>query len=216
MISVLQPTRQRADMWFENIKKASSRAKTNPEFLVYVDNDDPQLNQYKEHAKKLKDVDLRMIIDVPRRSAKAMRYLAFEAKHEYMIFGTDDLDWKTDGWDEKLIAKMPAHGLGVVFPATVAGNKIKARVPFFTKKWRDLTGLFPDDFIHFGPDDYVVRIAQHAGQEILAYDIEILHSKLNDVTSRRAREKGKVVDVKNKIPEIVEIANKVKAEINKS
>ena len=216
MISVLMPSRERAQMCFDNLKKAHSRAKTNPEFLIYLDNNDPQLDEYDKLLSEIKDIDLNLIVDVPRRSAKAMKYLAQQAKYEFMIFGTDDLDWRTDGWDEKLIAKMPAHGLSVVFPASIPGNKIKARIPFFTKKWRDITGLFPDDFIHFGPDGYIVKVAESAKVEIFAYDVEILHSRLTDATAKRARVHGtgnwKDI-VKSKMPEIVERGNRIKAAI---
>ena len=217
MISVLMPSRGRASMWFNNLIQASNKAKTNPEFLVYIDNDDPQLEEYKSYLPKLGHIDLVFIVDEPKRSAIALKYLTTKAKHDFFIFGTDDLDWRTDGWDEKLISKMPKHGLSVVYPASIPDNKIKARIPFFTRKWMEITGLFPDDFIHFGADGWVVKIAESANTEIFAYDVEILHKKLNDKTSIRARINGtgnwKTI-VNSRMPEIVEIGKKVRAAID--
>jgi hypothetical protein len=205
-------------MWFKNIKQCFANSRTNPEFLVYVDNDDPQLEQYKEYAEHLKELDLKLIIDKPLRSAPAMKFLAQQASKEYMIFGTDDLDWKTPGWDEKLISKMPSHGLGVVFPASISGNKVKAPIPFFTKKWRDLTGLWPDLFVHFGPDGYIARLSEQAGTKVFACNVEILHSKIRDETSGRARINGtsnwkSIID--SQMPKIKEIAEKIKEQINR-
>jgi hypothetical protein len=200
-------------MWFKNLLDCYRLSKTDPEFMVYVDNDDPQLEQYKSYLPQLTQIDVKFIIGKPLRSAKAMKYLAQHASRNYMIFGTDDLNWKTEGWDEKLIAKMPEHGLSVICPATAPDNKIKAMVPFFTRKWMEITGLFPDEFVHFGPDSWVVKVAQIAKTDIYAYDIEILHKKINDETSARARKNGGGA-IRSKMPRIEEIAEKVKAQIN--
>lgn len=217
MVSVLTPTRQRAEMWFKNLVQCHKLSKTDPEFLVYIDNDDPQLKQYQDYLPQLKHIDVKCFIGEPKRSAPAMKYLAQQASRDYMIFGTDDLNWKTEGWDEKLIAKMPEHGLSVVYPASIPNHQIKARIPFFTKRWRDFTGLWPDIFVHFGPDGWIVKVAENAGTEIFAYDVEILHSKISDETSSRARKNGtgEWKNIVNKrIEDIRKLAEKIKAEIN--
>ncbi len=175
------PSRGRPELCKSCVAQAKETASGDIEILVYVDNNDPEIDKYKK---------LDCIIGTPRHSGKAIKYLSTIAKHDMMMFGTDDLIWHTKGWDEQFRKAMPEHGLAVLYPSTMPNKNAKAMVPVFTKRFALLTGLFPDYFEHFGPDTWVVSVARLAGTLTHVKDVYIEHKKVQDVTYSRSRKDG--------------------------
>ena len=172
-VTVLMPTRNRVKQFNEARQSALDTASGEIEILAYVDDDDPAMDEYEG-----------VIVGPPMMSAPAFKHLAYLAKHDFIFWGSDDMRWVTQDWDQKLKDKMPEHGLGVVFADDQRGGSL----PFFTKKFRDLTGLYPDKFKHFGPDHWIREVAQYAGVEILANDVKLTHRQnKSDETGARER-----------------------------
>ena len=175
MLSVLMPSRGRPDLCKKAIQSAQDTAEGELEFLVYVDEDDPTRDQYKNP------------IIGPRISAGAsILALSRLAKGDMLMFGCDDFTWETKGWDRIFRERMPAHGLAVLYYMDRPGAA-KAINPVFTRKWMEVTGLFPGYFKHFGPDTWVIDTARKAGVLIPVNDVLIRHNKVQDDTYRASR-----------------------------
>jgi hypothetical protein len=205
-------------MCIKCLHQAHQQSTKNPEFLLYIDNDDPQIEEYKKLLPHLKHINIFAYFGPPNHSGKAIKWLADKATHDYMMFASDDLQWHTSGWDEKLIAAMPEHGYGVVYPSTLPGGKATAMIPFFTRKWKEVTNLWPDEFEHFGPDEWVVTIGRLSNQFIYAKDVFIEHKRYKDETSNRARKnndgsRAKSI-IKGSQKQLNEIAQKLTQAIN--
>lgn len=202
MLSVLLPTRGRPEL----CKKAVlSIKKTAPavEILVYVDDNDPKIQEY--------DVDF--IIGPPRRSGEAIRHLLTHANGDMFYFGSDDITWVTDGWDEIFREKMPAHELAVLYPDM--GDSCN---PCFTRKWVETVGLFPEYFKHFGPDTWYADIAKRAGTLIKVPEVKMKHERIRDEIFARTRADGDALFARFKLEETQDerqlLAEKVRALIN--
>ncbi len=202
MISVLMPSRGRPALCDAARKSARDLATDEIEILVYVDDDDPHRGKYKD-----------VIIGPPLHSGKAIKHLSTLAKGDLMFFGCDDFVWKTPGWDKIFAEKMPEHGLSVLFPRDQKGAN-KSITPCFSKRWIEVTGLYPDEFDHFGPDTWVIDTARKAGTLISVQEVLITHTKVKDDTFQRARANGDSTKAKkiltDKESERQQIANKIK------
>lgn len=176
MLSILLPSRGRPDLCKRAVKSALETAEGEVEVLVYVDDNDPLRVNYSG-----------VIIGPPRESSEAILYLSSIAKGDMMMFGCDDFIWKTKGWDRIFREKMPAHGLAVLH---YNDGHNKAINPVFTRKWVEMTGLFPSYFKHFGADTWVIDTARRAGQLISVKEVLIEHTKVKDETFNRSRANG--------------------------
>lgn len=202
MISVLMPSRGRPELCDSARKSALDMATGPVEILVYVDEDDPKKKEYKD-----------VIIGPPRHSGKAIKYLSTLATGDLMFFGCDDFIWQTKGWDRIFEEKMPDHKLSVLFPRDQKGAN-KSITPCFSRRWVKETGLFPDDFNHFGPDTWVIDTARKAGTLIRVEEVLISHTKVKDDTFHRSRSGGDAGKAKKLLDdrdsERQNIANKIK------
>jgi hypothetical protein len=178
MLSVLLPSRGRPESCRKAIASARSTAEGEIEILLYVDSDDPERNNYPDP-----------IIGPPLHSGAAMKHLASLATGNLLMFGSDDITWKTPGWDRIFREKMPAHELAVLYYMDMRGAA-KSQNPVFSRKWMEFTGLFPDLFQHFGPDTWIIDTARRAKQLIRVDEVWIEHRKIKDATHARARQNG--------------------------
>lgn len=199
------PSRGRPELCKKCVAQAKEQATGEIEVLVYVDSTDPEIEEYKKQD---------VIIGAPLHSGKAIKHLSTLAKYDMMMFGTDDLVWHTKGWDEQFRKAMPAHGLSVLYPSTLPGKSAKAMVPVFTRRFAEVTGLFPDYFEHFGPDTWVVGIGRLAGTLTHVKEVFIEHKKVQDVTYSRSRKDGDAARAKQYLTshasELEKIAKEVK------
>ena len=114
MISILCPSRGRPDLAKKMIDSAVALAATDIEILLYINDDDPELNRYKEL------IDSKYIILGPDRSpAYSWNRLAELAKHDYYFLMGDDAWFETQDWDLKLIQAFDQYPdkIAMVFPS---------------------------------------------------------------------------------------------------
>lgn len=187
MLSILIPSRGRPDLCKKAVASAKATADGELEILIYVDDDDPSRVNY-EGA----------IIGQHKESSEAILHLSSLAKGDLMMFGCDDFLWKTKGWDSIFKSRMPAHGLSVLYYMDRPGSA-KAINPVFTRKWLEMTGLFPAYFKHFGADTWVIDTARRAGQLVAVKDVLIEHQKVEDDTYRRSRSSGDATYAQKKL-----------------
>lgn len=167
----------------EQCKKAResvlATAEGDVEVFIYVDEDDPLKDQYENYFS-----------GPPLPSGKAIKYLANLSSQMFpkalMFMGADDMMWETKGWDRMFQEKMPEHGLSIL----VCSDGRHGTPPVFTKRFMEVTGLFPESFTHFGPDEWVVDTARRAGTLVFVPKVMVRHSKNKGTpTARRARDK---------------------------
>lgn len=114
-----------------------------------------------------------------------------------MLLGADDIEFMTKGWDEKMVSAMPDDCIGAVYCEDNWKQTLNHFM--FHQKWVSLTGLFPDDFEHFGPDGYAAKVVDAINRRIFLKDVVIEHHHFknnkakSDDTYQNARNGG-IVD----------------------
>jgi hypothetical protein len=110
-ISVLLPTRGRAELSFKSLSTLWATAKNNTgiEYLVALDEDDEASIEYYEQTVipylEAEDIDYQIHV-VPRwgyeRLHEYVNYLGTKASGEFMMFWNDDAIMDTKGWDKEI------------------------------------------------------------------------------------------------------------------
>jgi hypothetical protein len=162
-VSVLIPTRSRPKRFKTAVDSLLQTKTGEVEVLSYVDFDDPDVGDYENPT----------ILGPRLTLTSALKRLIEKASFDLMLLGSDDIIFKTQGWDEKMVKAMPKDCIGIVYAHD--GGPKNLNHFMFHKKWYSLTGLFPDDFEHFGPDTYVGKVAEGLGRKILVGDVLIEH-----------------------------------------
>lgn len=173
------PSRGRPKECQEAYNSALRTAKGEVEVLVYLDEDDPLRREY----------TVPHTVGRPLRCAQANRELLKAASGDLFYFGSDDQRWETEGWDLRFKELMPEDGLSVLYPRDMENGQ-KGMNPVWSRKFADLFGHYPEYFVHFGPDTWLIDIARRAGTLIHAKDVFIRHKRLKDETHKSLRETG--------------------------
>lgn len=112
MISVLCPTRGRFDSMLASFQSLASTGR-DFELLLYVDDDDPQLDRYRRLAPT---------IIGPRHGYPGLHHyvnaLADQARGDWLLLWNDDATMTTKAWDDMIHAQEPA----VLSPGTNHGG----------------------------------------------------------------------------------------------
>lgn len=180
-ISILCPSRGRPARLQEMILsvRATTPRDSRIEIDVLVDPDDCQLPVYRQLAYSgvnLHVADQRMTVPA------AFQYLAGKARGDILMLGSDDILFRTPGWDDRVretFARYP-DGMALVYPSDGHGNgkpgDIKGNHWFVTRRWVDVVGCFcPQTFEHFCCDTVPEKIAALAGRFIHLPDVLIEH-----------------------------------------
>jgi hypothetical protein len=182
LLSLLIVSRGRPLRFKNAVESARRLAKNEIEILSYVDEDDPEKDNYEGVT----------VIGPPVGTAKAILHLVGLVKTPYAMLGSDDIEFKTQDWDEKLLAKMPGDDLALVFGADGYNNSCNHFL--FSMKWHKLVGIFPDKFRHFGPDGWAGDVAIRCKRRIMVDSVLVEHRHYKnrkaepDDTYRRSRE----------------------------
>lgn len=167
-LTILLPTRDRPQQFRKAVESALATS-TVAEVFAYVDEDDPQKDKYQPSDK------VRIKYGKRLGGTTAVKVLARESDTEWMMFCADDTQFETQGWDERLIAAIPADKMAVAFPEDGRGNSLNHFVCH--RKLLDLTGLWPDIFWHFGADTYLSNVMQAVNRSILVKKVMVRHMK---------------------------------------
>jgi hypothetical protein len=189
MISLLCPTRERADQFraschslYETAIAIPPAGKTAPRFevLAYIDDDDPQVNQYMQVASQYWFVRL---IPGSRHGYQGLHSyyneLARRAKGDHLLLWNDDARMLTRGWNqtiaEQLDPQVPAVG-------SFDGPDY-ALFPVVTRAFYETLGHFS-----LSPhcDGWVQEVAKAAGciVDLSEIRVEHLRDELDDDTKR--------------------------------
>lgn len=171
MISVLMPTRGRAQMVKEAINSLGD-----VEVLLYVDSDDPELKKYKSLASP----KVKVFIE-PRLTYKnfhrMVNFLAKKAKGNWLLLFNDDM--RIDGkLDVNYNSKLPMV-LNFWDPANPRNNL----APIISRSMYETMGHFS---LSTHCDSWVQDIANSLGFHVPVYGIPVSHLRegLNDETKQ--------------------------------
>lgn len=147
--------------------------------LAYLDEDDATLPQYDD----IRLDGLRYVIGPRMGLARIIHRMIEHSLHSFMFLGADDIEFMTKGWDEKMVAAMPEDLIGAVY----CEDKWKQTLNHFMfhQKWVSLTGLFPDDFEHFGPDGYVANVIDALKRRIFLPNVVIEHQHFKNNKAKK-------------------------------
>ena len=95
MISISCPSRGRPELAKRMIDTAYDTAAGDIEFLIYLNDDDPTLQEYKD------TIDKKHYTVGPNRSTcYSWNLMAEKAKFDYVFLAGDDIQFKTQHWDK--------------------------------------------------------------------------------------------------------------------
>jgi hypothetical protein len=159
-VSVLIATRKRPKRLKTCIQSLLENKEGEVEVLTYVDDDDDSYESW--------------TVKGPRfERAKMFRALVPHAKYDFLYMLGDDTVCKTKGWDRKMIEAFPPDRIAVVFG--MDGWKNVPGHLMFHRKLYELTGAFPEEFEHFGPDTYLSDVAKGVNRLVHLKDVLIEH-----------------------------------------
>lgn len=175
-ISVLIPSRQRAAMLAEH---APSWKTKDTEVLVAVDEDDPELDLYKQI------LGIRLFV-TPKHGYENLHeyynFLCTQAKGNWLMLSNDDSFMITKDWVQK-IAKFDHTIPQVLNPWDEVDNLF----PLISRAWYEAVGYFA---LNTHADSWVQQVAEIDGRTTYVPGIDIKHygEELNDATHTRVRE----------------------------
>lgn len=107
-ILVKFPTRERANKWFEVIKKyiLLSSDKDNTRYMVTLDENDPQINLYAEAIKKLGDKVTAVVGRSEGKIHACNRDMEQSGTWDIVVLASDDMVVQKVGWDNILRREM--------------------------------------------------------------------------------------------------------------
>ncbi len=202
MISLLVPTRERvllAKRFVDSVVQTVSST-ANIEILLYVADNDPLRNQYKEVFTQNAYIDLLTIHTGPELFLGIVwDKLANLSKGDYLYQMEDELVCRTPQWDTRLIESHEGifhDKIGLTFCNDGLCGSERCNTPLIHRKWRDIVGYFTPPFEHFYNSTTVMDIAKRIGRVNYCPDVLIEHyhwtkTKQIDATTRRHRKDRK-------------------------
>lgn len=162
------------------------------EIIVHIDDDDPTAAEYREWC--LSD-EIVWTMGKRKPVPNLMDQLASMARGNIIMAGSDDIAFRTRGWDKKVKAAFEARPDGFLVAYTNDGRgRQKCEHFFTTKRWVETVGYFmPDGLEHFAGDAWVEDIARRVGRLLYLPDVitEHRHFKYGkadfDATYQRTR-----------------------------
>lgn len=177
-VSFLVPSRDRFSLLHKSL---ASLGEGDFEFLVCIDDDEPQADLYEELAKL--DKRVRLFVE-PRHSYRALHEycnrLAREAKGDWLFSWNDDAIMETPDW-LKIIASYD-HTIPVVLNPYHEVNNL---FPVLSRIFYEVIGHLS---LQTHLDSWVQQIGERTGTQIYVPGIKIVHVKPDDETGRASNE----------------------------
>lgn len=176
-IAILCPSRGRPERFSDMLKSAMATAHdpNNVSVMLLVDRDDPRLADYVN----AQTPRVTLIVQEPRVSCPAaLNILALQCDADLLIAGSDDVAFRTPGWDRTL-----AHRFLTAFPDRLGfaffndgRDRDKAEHFAVSREWVKAVGYFMrPEYEHFCADEHVERIARAAHRRLWLGGITLEH-----------------------------------------
>ena len=187
MISIVCPSRGRPDLAKRMIDSAIATAGQEIEILLYLNDDDPTLDQYK------KLIDSKYIIIGPDRSpVYSWNKLVELARYDIYFLIGDDVQFGSNNWAKMVLDAFDNYPdkIACVYPV-IPGVKTSNCLHFcLHKNWVDTVGYFlPPHFWHWYVDWWIKVVAKKLGRmhPILEFTMPIIHEVQDETTARKDR-----------------------------
>ena len=201
MISFCVPSRGRPELAKRLVDTANETAKFQTEFLFYLNDDDPALEQYKD----LLDENF-YTIGPNQSTCLSWNQMASKSTNEIVMLMGDDVQLQTADWDEKIKAQFDKFEdkILMVVPSDGrrkgSGNKAEVEPTLWPdeslpaahfavhKNWLDAVGyLAPPFFWHFYVDTYTQKVARKLNRCMFLPTVVFKAKKLFDSTATNVR-----------------------------
>jgi glycosyl transferase/beta-hydroxylase protein BlmF len=197
-ISILCPTRQRADRAFNYAWTVFNTARNSErvEVLFYVDTDDPENDLYIQWSINPTPYNITTVFGEPMSVSKSWNILAEKCTGDILLMGNDDLIHETEGWDEileEVSNEFPDDIYCAFFDDGINHGKHCA-FPAVSRKWYNTLGYFtPGIFEFIANDTWVFDIAKKIDRVRYIPEVLVRHehhsvTKVKDETTKRHRE----------------------------
>lgn len=185
MISLLCPTRGRPKLAKKMIDSALATAATDIEILLYLNDNDPCLDEYRD------TIDSKYIeVGQDRSPGYSWNLLSDKSKRDIHFLVGDDLWFITKNWDEMSVGyfdRVPDK-LACIFPK----HDMSEKNPHFMlhQNWKRVLGYFvPHQFHQWYVDTWTRNLARKVNRYIRMEDVHVsaINSKnLQDDTTKRS------------------------------
>ena len=184
-VNVLMPSRGRPERCHDACKSALRTASSNVRIHVGIDEDDPELGTYKKVLDGIGSVEIHIIpAETPLPNIFNRLFLVCRPARSIMMIATDDLEWRSDGWDDAFRAVQKKHPDGVWLAwgddAVCRGDH--CLFPVVGPGWTKTLGYFgcPPDagFRFYYNDTWLHDIAKRIGRAIYLPDVHVFHHQL--------------------------------------
>lgn len=198
LISLLAPTRGRPQALLEMADTAFGTAEGPVEVLAYVDDDDPQKDVYL-------GLGIRIVIGPRIILSNCWNQLAHEAQGDILHMSSDDIRFRTAGWDRIIRDTFNRYEDRIVFVWGRDGihDGIMGTHGFISRRWMETVGYFtwpdfPADYADTWLDDLANRIGRSVYlPELLIEHLHPIAKKAEyDQTHRERLERGRRANVK--------------------
>ena len=201
MISFCCPSRGRPELAKRLVDTANETAKFNTEFLFYLNDDDPKLEQYKDLlAPELYEVGTN------QSTCYSWNHLANKSKNDIVMLMGDDIQVQTKHWDQliidefdkfddKILMVVPSDGRSKgsgkhkdLEPCLWPDRPLPAAHFAVHKVWINKLGyLAPPFFWHFYVDTYTQKVARKLNRCMFLPTVIFKAKKIFDQTATAVR-----------------------------
>lgn len=201
MISFCVPSRGRPELAQRLIKTARETQQHDTEFLFYLNDDDPTLEQYKD----LLD-EKHYTIGPNQSTCYSWNLMCDKAKHDIVMLMGDDVQVNTKHWDQKIISEFDRYKDKIVMVVPNDGRRkgtkllgqqrriwpdkpLPAAHFAVHKNWTNTLGyLAPVYFWHWHVDSYTQKVARKLNRCVYLPYVEFKAKKImNDNAGKQIR-----------------------------
>lgn len=207
LISVLMPSRDRPYKMAETLRTALNTAIFNRqiEFVLWLDDDDPQRKKYISIQQNTYSRWLRIIGGPRQLLSSCWNDCYVAAGGEILMHAGDDITFQTPGWDQMVRDAFNAipDRIGLVY-----GNDLSTNFPelathgFLHRRWVEAVGYFlPPLFSCDWNDVWISEVAREIGRAVPLPEMVIEHQhytfdkRERDQTDLEREERGRQDDV---------------------
>ena len=205
MISLCCPSRGRPELAKRLVNSANEKAKYTTEFLFYLNDDDPKLEEYKD----LLDESY-YTVGPNQSTGYSWNQMAMKASNDIVMLMGDDVQIMTQDWDhlikeqydkyeDKILMVVPSDGRKK--NVDYSGTQIKlwpdTKLPCghfaLHKNWISALGYFsPPFFWHFYLDTYTQKVARKINRCLYLPTVTFKAKKLFDETHDQVKDYLKI------------------------
>ena len=200
MISFCCPSRGRPELARRLLDTAKSTQQGNTEFLFYLNDDDPTLEQYKDLLK-----EKYYTVGPNQSTCYSWNLMAKKAKHDIVMLMGDDVQVQTQNWDQlimdqfnnykdKILMVVPSDGRYKGTKLLADTVKLWPDEPLpaahfaVHRNWINTLGyLAPPFFWHWHVDSYTQKVARKLGRCLYLPTVEFKAKKMFDDTGEQVR-----------------------------